>query len=246
MRQVRGFTLIELLVTMSLLSMIVLICSSAIGLFSQRWDGQLGRFDMATRQARNLILVQNSLNSLIPYVVYSNSGKPGMYFEGNRNGFIGVSSSSAFSYGNYSVLRFSVRQNNDNSYDVLYEEWPMDDELLVSVTQQLSFSKPLVLFKSVSNPVFQYHGWESVSAREGKFDTINPPTWLPRFNGIAASLAPLKVSLEFETPDGQYQFISVVASEKPGLLSRYKSRLPSRSRDGLPNDGEADSDDCFC
>ena len=96
MNKGHGFTLIELLITMALLSMIILIGSSAFGLFAQRWDGRLGQFDSTMRSAQNIMLVQDVLTSLIPYVAYNRDGKPVIYFEGNRNGFVAVSSRSIF------------------------------------------------------------------------------------------------------------------------------------------------------
>ena len=109
----QGFTLVELLVTMSLLSMIILIGSSAFSMFSQRWDGQLGNFDKSARDARNVMLVQNILDSLVPYVTDDTDGGPIIYFEGNRNGFVSVSSQSIQSPEDYAVIRFSVKQDID-------------------------------------------------------------------------------------------------------------------------------------
>ena len=118
-----GFTLVEILVAMVLLSMIVLIGSSAYGIFAQRWDGQLGKFDVAMQNTRDLMLVQEVLDSLMPYVVYREDETPVVYFEGNRNGFVAVSSRSVFSGQLPAVVRFSVVQNEDLRFDVRYEEW---------------------------------------------------------------------------------------------------------------------------
>ena len=80
MKHAQGFTLVELLITMALLSMIILIGSSAFGLFGQRWDGRLGQFDNTMRNTQNIMLVQDVLGSLIPYVAYNHNGKPIIYF----------------------------------------------------------------------------------------------------------------------------------------------------------------------
>lgn len=246
MRPVKGFTLIELLVTMSLLSMIILIASSAFGIFSQKWDGRLGTFDKTISSARNLVLVQSILDSLIPYVAFNSLGKPIFYFEGNRNGFVGVSSDSILSPGYYSVVRLSVKEKPNQNFDVIYEEWPMTDELLVSTGVALPFSKPLVIFSSVESPLFQYFGWEDLRAREADFDTKLPPRWLPSFNGVSASMSPLKASLTFNTPAGEYRFISSIAPENAGLLSRYKARS-AFDRGKAPSPSVDDEKfDCFC
>ena len=129
-KKIVGFTLVELLISMALLSMIVLVGASAFGLFSQRWDGQLGDFNADVVNTRNRMLVQEVLDHLVPYVALDTKGRPVMYFEGNRNGFVAVSSRSLFSSDTVAVVRFSVRQNTDLTYDVIYEEWPMRSDVL--------------------------------------------------------------------------------------------------------------------
>lgn len=244
MNKGHGFTLIELLITMALLSMIILIGSSAFGLFAQRWDGRLGQFDSTMRSAQNIMLVQDVLSSLIPYVAYNREGKPIIYFEGNRNGFVAVSSRSIYSDSDFAVVRFSVRQNSDFDYDVLYEESPMVDDILVSLNQSLEFSRPMVLFESVRDPLFQYYGWANVDERDAENrDEISPPQWLNDYNGLEAMFAPVKASLAFADSDGPYQISSTLTSEPPGLLSRYKRNPQDIS---TPDVDASDPDDCDC
>ena len=237
MNKSRGFTLVELLVSMSLLSMIVLVGSSGFGLFSQRWDGRLGQFDKTMRNTQNILLTQEVLGSLMPYVAYRRDGKPVIYFEGNRNGFVGVSSRSIFSSSNFAVVRFSVRQRADLAYDVLYEESPMQDDMLVFVGQALHFSQPVVLFDTVNSPRFQYYGWADASAAAREDDSVPkaPPKWFDSFNGLEALHAPLKASLAFNAASGDYLISSKVSSEAPGLLSRYKRNNRRASAPNIPN-----------
>jgi prepilin-type N-terminal cleavage/methylation domain-containing protein len=243
-KHTQGFTLVELLITMALLSMIILIGSSAFGMFGQRWDGRLGQFDATMRNTQNIMLVQEVLGSLTPYVAYNQNGKPVIYFEGNRNGFVAVSSKSIYSDGHFSVVRFSVRQTEDLQYDVLYEEAPMDDDILVSINQPLEFSRPMVLFESVNDPLFQYYGWADVRQRDSE-DTseLIPPQWLDRYNALDALFAPLKASLNFTNSAGPHQISSRVATQSSGLISRYKSNPQNRNAPV----GEAPQDDyCDC
>ncbi|MDG1166190.1 MAG: prepilin-type N-terminal cleavage/methylation domain-containing protein [Porticoccaceae bacterium] len=221
----KGFTLIELLVTMSLLSMVILIGSSAVGFFSERWQGQLGNFDIRMRNAQTIMLVQDVLASLIPYVAYGPDGKPFIYFEGNRNGFVAVSSMSLYSHNDFAVVRLSIKENLDLTYDVLYEEWPMSDSVLVSTHQQLEFSEPLVLFSSITNPRFEYLGWSSIKSRTSiSAENISPPpSWLDNYNGLLAWFSPIKVRFGFMSLESDYSIIATLASERPGLLSRYKA-----------------------
>ena len=150
---------------MSLLSMIILIGASAFGLFSQRWDGQLGFFNATLKRSRDQILVQEVLDSLVPYMAYDADEKPIIYFEGNRNGFVAVSGKSIFSSGNFAVIRFAVSQNPDLTFDITYEEWPMEDDVLRLTSQPVTFYPPITLFESVDNPAFGYFGWADFRER---------------------------------------------------------------------------------
>jgi prepilin-type N-terminal cleavage/methylation domain-containing protein len=225
--KVKGFTLVEVLITMALLSMIILIGSSAFGLFAKRWDGQLGKFDETMQNARNVMLVQEVLDSLVPYMAYDTKGKPKIYFEGNRNGFVAVSSKSIYGAGGFAVVRFSVRQKADLAYQVIYEEWPMSDDVLRSIDQPIIFSSPLILFDTVTNPRFEYFGWADLEDKVPRDDTAlpKPPSWLKNYNALAIGLSPLKAALRFTTPSGDLQAISILASEKPALLSGYRGRF---------------------
>ena len=64
MKYDKGFTLVEMLVSMVLLSMVLLIASSAYSMFSERWNGRLGHFNQSVAQAKNLILVQDKTIAL--------------------------------------------------------------------------------------------------------------------------------------------------------------------------------------
>ncbi|CAI8402338.1 MAG: Uncharacterised protein [Porticoccaceae bacterium UBA1117] len=221
--QAKGYTLIELLVSMSLLSFIILIGSSSFAIFSDRWDGQLGKFDASMANARNLMLVNDALASLVPYVALSRDKKPRMYFEGNRNGFVAVSSDSVAVSGRFAVVRLSVLQRDDLTFDLLYEEWPMVDNVLIDTFQKIPFYKPLVLFKGITKPTFQYLGWTDPGARYGEGESLldNPMEWLAEYNALDMMEIPVKVKLTFSTDSGPIILISDIADPVPGLLIRY-------------------------
>lgn len=242
----QGFTLVEMLVTMVLLSMIVLIGSSAYGIFAQRWDGQLGKFDVAMQNTRDLMLVQEVLDSLMPYVVYREDETPVVYFEGNRNGFVAVSSRSVFSGQVPAVVRFSVVQNEDLRFDVRYEEWAMDDDVLRMATQSIDFSEPLTLFRDIENPIFGYLGWSSSEERFGVEGVAiaKAPQWLSSYDAVKLPFAPLKARLSFKFEDFPYQISSALTASRAGLLSSYsgsRRRLRNDAGDPVEPLGE-----CFC
>lgn len=246
MRKNAGFTLIELLVTMTLLLMIILVGSSALGLYGQRWNGQLGQFDRVMREARNLVLVQEVIDSLTPYIAYNEKGQPFVYFEGNRNGFVAVSNRSLYRENVHAVIRFSVRQNSDLNYDVLYEEWAMRDEVLRSTRQPVKFSEPIILFSSVRNPLFQYLGWASRLDRDGDGEGsgVIQPLWLADYNGLDLTATPLKVKLTFTAPAGDYTLLSSLSSAHSSALYRYQGSHAKQRRSDEP--GEYVDDNCYC
>ena len=245
MIRVKGFTLIELLISMALLTLIVSVGSSAFGLFGQKWGGQLGNFDLKMRRAQNMILVQDILDSLIPYVVFDRKGKPVVFFEGNRNGFVTVSSQSLINHGSLSVVRFSVKQNSDLTFDVLFEESPMRNAPLVVIDQDLEFSEPILLFKSVQNPRFEYFGKfkPEKNSELGEFEITAPQAWMTGYNSAQTQSAPTKARLTFDTSDGNIQIYSVLASAKPGMLSGFTGGRSDRADDGA--DSSVD-ENCYC
>lgn len=245
MKRVAGFTLVELLISMSLLSMIIMVGSSAFGLFGKKWGGQLGNFDLKVQSARNMMLVQDTLDSLVPYVVTGERGKPIIYFEGNRNGFVAVSSRSLFSHGSLSVVRFSVKQNPDLTYHVLFEESPMTQAPLVAIDQELEFLKPITLFKAVQSPRFEYYGEVEPSGKEyiDEFEEISRQGWMTDYSAVRSSNAPAKARITFDTADGRFQIYSVLATAKPGLLSGYRGSRTKKSGDGLESSTD---ENCYC
>jgi prepilin-type N-terminal cleavage/methylation domain-containing protein len=247
-RQV-GFSLIELLVSMALLSMVVLVGSLAISLFSSRWNGQLGVFDETMRSNKYFMLTHDVLNSLLPYVVYSREGKPVIFFEGNRNGFVSVASTSLFSGNFFTVVRLSVKQNPDLTFDVIYEESAMIDQMFTRLDQEVVFSQPLVLFQEVKDPMFQYFGLKDHPSQLSEFETaISPSIWLDEYNALDSLFAPEKVLLEFSSSAGRHNILANVRGQPPGLVSRYKSKKPLNPSSPVDifSDIIPPADDCDC
>lgn len=246
MNSARGFTLVEMLVSLVLLSSIVLVGSTAYGLFAKRWDGQLGNFDISLQNSRDLMLVQEVLDNLIPYIVYREDGMPVVYFEGNRNGFVAVSSRSVFAGRIPAVVRFSVVQNLDFSFDVFYDEWVMSDDVLRSTVQSFTFSEPIKLFSNISSPSFNYLGWTSTDERFGVEGSTAPqlPSWHGSFDATTLPFAPLKAKLVFDYQGFNYQINAALMEGVTGVVSNYRgSRGRMRNEKGEPL---KPIDDCYC
>ena len=249
MNKLAGFTLIEMLVTMSILAAVVLAGASSFGFFAQRWDGNLGNFDRSMTNSRNLMLVQEVLDNLIPYMAYDSEGRPSIYFEGNRNGFVAVSGRSLFHQGRLAVVRFSVQQNPDLTFNVLYEEWPMEDDILIDAKTAIPFYPPLILFRSVTTAEFGYFGWSDrlSKAGNGGDQPPQPPAWFADLNSVASSVAPLKARLKFIIDEKPYQLLSVLAEQPANIIGRYSGARARQSTEQQDDSGDGNGEtSCFC
>jgi len=220
-----GFTLVEMLVSMVLLSMVLLISSNAYSLFSERWNGRLGHFNQSVAQAKNLILVQESLKSIISYVVTNDQQQAKFYFEGNRNGFVAVTLRSLYTPEVAAVIRIQITQNADFSYKLVYQEASMVSELLTKATQQLSFSEPIVLFNNISNAEFEYFGWPTDQSKFWTPDSNSTEpeakAWFDEYNSLERNIQPEQIRITFTTNEGAYSLQAKLNDSVPGVLFNY-------------------------
>lgn len=244
----KGFTLIEMLVTMALLSFVVLIGSSAYGMFAQKWNVEMGNFDQTVQSVRDLMLVQEVLDTMVPYVVSGSDNKPGIFFEGNQNGFVGVSSKSIFDKNYQSVIRLSVVQAEDFTFDVIYEENPMITDVLRSTREPVDFSERIILFTRVEAPKFEYFGWSSVEDKFGVEGVSLPkaPGWLASYNAMDLPFAAEKVRFAFTTQSGRYEIRANLAPGSPGLVSRYSGPRQRQRDDEGKETKQKPEDICYC
>jgi len=198
----RGFSLVELLISMVLLSVIVLLSSFTYAQFSRYWDGRLGSFDNVFSVLRNGWLLEDILSHVHPYVVRNNAGIPRFYFEGNINGFVAVSKESLSRVDTTSVIRLTLAQNSDGSYDLLYEEAPMSRAALVQLTQRPNFSEPLTLLKSLQDPKFRYFGPEAPINDSPDIDVRQRDLWTSDYNSAMTLRHPKKVEIQWSS-DGE-------------------------------------------
>jgi hypothetical protein len=214
-----------MLVSMVLLSMVLLIASNAYSLFSDRWNGRLGHFNQSVTNAKQLILVQESLKSVISYVVTNDENKAKMYFEGNRNGFVAVTLKSLFTPQVAAVMRIQITQNSDFTYTLTYQEAAMTERLLTKARQTLSFSKPIVLFDNLTNIEFQYFGWPSTENKYWQPDgpTLNrkPKAWFNEYNSLEKSLQPEQIKITFTNSLGSFILQVKLNDSVPNALYSY-------------------------
>lgn len=221
----QGFTLVEMLVSMVLLSMVLLIASNAYSLFSDRWNGRLGHFNRSVVQAKQLILVQEALKSIVSYVVTNDKKQAKLYFEGNQNGFVAVTLRSLFSPESAVVMRLQVTQNPDFTYTLSYQESAMIDQLLISAKQPLNFGEPIVLFDDLTAINFQYFGWLTTQSKYWTIDSVmpqpEPPIWFNEYNSLVTNLQPEQIKVTFTSKQGDFSLQAKLTNAVPGVLNSY-------------------------
>jgi hypothetical protein len=98
----------------------------------------------------------------------------------------------------------------------------MDESILVSTGKALDFSEPLILFKSVYAPVFEYYGWSDVLDRPSEDRPLTSPRWTEQYDAVVAFFAPLKARLSFKNALGDYVIVSTLAGQSDEIVGRYQ------------------------
>jgi len=220
----KGFSLIEIMVAMVLLSMVVLVSTQAYSIFSDKWDGRLGHFNQTLSEAKSLVLVQRAIDGIVPYVVFNEQSQPRLYFEGNRNGFVAVTNTPVFTVGQAAVIRLEAKQLSDFGFELTYQEWSMEDSLLLKTDQELDFGRNIKLFDNQSDILFRYYGWPSAKDKSNAGDIFSKPVtpeWFSDYNSLERGLQPNKISISLSGDNGDREFIYNLSSLESYQLSRY-------------------------
>ena len=223
-----GFSLVELLVAITILSMTILISNQAFSFFMQRWNGELGRFNNELALIKTSILVSETLNSIVPYLVNLPDGSKGFYFEGNRNGFVAVSQQSIADPETAAVVRLSAVQDKQGLFTLLYEEWPMQHDILKAHNQFIPFSVPIVIQSGLKDIRFQYFG-ESVAnnndltSLDEDSQNRNVKKWYDNYNGLDTLRQPLKIEIFYQKEELTKRSYIELVEVLPGMLSELSN-----------------------
>jgi prepilin-type N-terminal cleavage/methylation domain-containing protein len=201
-----GFTLIELMIASTILIMVMLLGTYAYSLFAQKWDKQLGNVNQALRQVKELTLVNNLLDGIVPLALFNERQDPGFYFIGNQQSLTAISLSGLVNQDEPVVFNLSLQQQNGKNV-LLYREAPTTTNLILSIEQQINYQHELILLDGLKNLSFSYFGWPSFDVKsENSFNPSNrdPSTrWSAEYNGQDSRLHPEKLRLSLSLKDGQ-------------------------------------------
>lgn len=197
--RVNGFTLIELLISITVMSLVIGISTYAFSLFTRNWDGQTGSFDRAAGQLQRVQLLNGVIRDAVAWLVIGEKGEQelGFYFLGRDEGMTFVTESPVFSARGLAVVRvFREREENAQTWRLVYEEAPLDSVLLRRASQVLPFKNRLIVVAGLPSISFAYFGWASRSSRSVDDESgRQSPQWFLDYDGVRRQQQPLKVAL---------------------------------------------------
>lgn len=203
----QGYTLVEVLVAMVILVSLMFTANYSYSMYSQFWAGRLGSFDRTMFYFRGMLQVKDTIDAALPYVVADGETGYGYYFLGREEGFTFVTAAPIFAVtaNDAAVVRL-FREKTADGYQLIYEEAPLSDTLLVDLDQQLTFKYRTVLMKTTEPLHFSYYGW---ALREHKYELLvypdKKPSWSNSYDGAQTRLQPLKVKLHIGNEALVYQ-----------------------------------------
>lgn len=221
----QGFTLLEMLIATTLLAVVLSLGNMAFGLFSTRWADREDAFTARFEATRRVLLVQDVIESLFPYVVHDPEGAARIYFEGNVNGFVAVAAQGLYQNDTECVVRLRLEQSADLSFRLLYEEWPLSGVELENSKQPIPFGEPLEIAKGLRGAKFDYFGWPTEAAKLASADRrLNEqkarPQWLSRYNSLSSDLMPRQIRLSLGENLGYLLFNPAIGDSR--LLARHQ------------------------
>jgi prepilin-type N-terminal cleavage/methylation domain-containing protein len=205
----RGYTLIEVLIAMVILLSLMLTANYSYSQYSGYWAGRLGKFDRTLFQLQGLLQVKDTIDSAIPYMVEDSQGDYTFYFLGREQGMTFVSNAPIFgvTQNDASVVRLFIEKKGAK-YNLVYEEAPLSDEILLRLDQELNFQYRLVLLSSYEPLRFNYFGWKKWQHKFLREDFGNIfPEWQKSYDASTTRVQPLKVQLHIGKEVLAYQLV---------------------------------------
>jgi prepilin-type N-terminal cleavage/methylation domain-containing protein len=218
--QVKGFTLIELLIALAIFGMVVGIATYGYSLFSQHWDGRVGRFQEAQHGYQRLDLVVAALENTLPYVVRDDKGEGGFYFLGRDEGLTLVTSSPVFGAGAPAVIRVFRERNASGRWNLLYEEASLAGVQLRLASQTLPFAHRMVVLRDVPDLEFAYFGWETLEQKHlaaNEPELGYAPKWMTETDGLTTRVHPQRIALRL----GGTEAVVFVPERADATFRRY-------------------------
>jgi prepilin-type N-terminal cleavage/methylation domain-containing protein len=188
-----GFSLIELLVATAIMTMVLLISSMGYSFFMDRWTNERTAFERVASQAKKLILTREAVQGFYPYILRAENGEPVIYFEGNTDSLIGVTGKSMFINQQMAIVRLRIEQNEDFLYRLIYEEYPLQQKTLTTLTQEFEFEYRATLLSGMKEMSFQYFGARNLEA----YVNSSERQWWTTFNALSRKVMPELIRINY-------------------------------------------------
>ncbi|WP_340680300.1 prepilin-type N-terminal cleavage/methylation domain-containing protein [Paraglaciecola sp.] len=199
MKSKSGFTLIEMLIAISILSLLLFTGSYIYSTLSIRWDKELGEFNQHFEQSRSLILLQELLVGVMPFVVRDTAKNEGptMFFVGKDDSLLAVSRGGLVNTEFPEIFRLTAVANANNKYDLVYQAASTQDVLLLNTQQVIDFEDGFVIMQNLDKVEFNYFGWPSYQLKNNAVeeDGSEKASWYTNYSGVDWQLNPEKIEL---------------------------------------------------
>jgi prepilin-type N-terminal cleavage/methylation domain-containing protein len=229
MKSKSGFTLIEMLIAISILSLLLFTGSYIYSTLSSRWDKELGEFNQHFEQSRSLILLQELLSGVMPFVVRDKIKDlgPTMFFVGQDDSLLAVSRGGLVNNDFPEIFRLTAVQNANNKYDLVYQSASTQDILLLDTQQTIEFDNRFVVMADLDKVEFRYYGWPGFQLKNNAAeddDTIKA-AWYADYSGVDWQLNPEKIELNITLGDQIAHLIVSLDINSQVFLEHYFSDI---------------------
>lgn len=194
-----GFTLIELLISMTLLSMVMLLGSWSFSTFTNKWEGRLGYFSKHVSQTKDLILLNDVLMSIIPYV-YNVNKNPRYYFSLSNTELKAVTKNSIFHPGKPVAFRLYIDELENGSKFLTYQESVLT---VLDQYSELNYTHEKILIAEADAISFRVFAWSNIKDKIRSEDPLNSmsnkkPSWSNNYQSKVSNLMPITVQISWD------------------------------------------------
>lgn len=188
-----GFTLIEMLISITLLTLVLATGSMVYLQLATRWDKELGSFSQDIGLTKAVWQLDSVFNGIVPFVVRDKANKPTFLFVGGKESVFAVTHSGLLT-GSPEVFRLTVRETQDQQFQLIYQATPINSVVLVSTEQNIEFERTVVLLTTDIKPTFDYFGWESLTQKALNIPGVRP-SWFEHYSALVRELPPEQIRL---------------------------------------------------
>lgn len=194
MRKQHGFTLIELLISVTLLSMLMFTGNYVYMQLASRWNKELGSFEQNIAQTKAVYLLQATLDSVEPYLIKNNKGRPEMFFVGDDKSLLAITKRGLIDTQHPEIFRLTAVQNKNGKYDLVYQAVSGSELLLINSEQNIEFTYKKTLLTNLDEVNITYFGWKNLDQMAMQTPGVEP-IWQNRYSGIDQQLTPQKIQV---------------------------------------------------